>query len=304
LREGFIEEAGLVYHDEYLPMVYKCTVPKEIRIYEYYYLGGLSLMEERNSESLRYYKLVLDDIAFSTFQARVSYNIGLVYFKLTNFSQSLEYVKKASEIYILEDKFEELSDSYNLLGSIYLKLEELAVAEKYLKLGIKLATKHNYPKVKSRILHNLAIIEKRRKEVKKATILLEKSLALKVDSDDKVITAVELFEILLKNKNYQKVACILDKLEQESNKISSKNYHKLLIIRGRVNLHFGKLEMYIKDFDVALKYFFEHEMWNYIGMYSEEYADNLFKHKKYKKAGEVYKLKILSQKKGENTHEK
>lgn len=300
LKRGKLEEAESVYKNEYLPLVKNCLIPEEIVTYEYYYLGGLCLIEERNLESLRYYRLVLESTKNTSFQARIYYNIGLSYFKLNNFDQALKYVKKASEMYLLENKLEELADSYNLIGSIYIKLEELTLAIKYLDFGAKIAQEHNYTKIESRILHNLAILNKRKRQLKRATMLLDQSLSLKADNNDKIITTIELIEILLNNDREQEAIYHLGIIEKNSNKLSPINYHKFLLVRGRVNLRLGNVKEYIKDYDSALKFFFEQKLWKYINMYYEDYADNLFKNKRYKKAGEVYKLTLLSRKKEEN----
>ncbi|WP_249260770.1 tetratricopeptide repeat protein [Virgibacillus pantothenticus] len=297
LRKGLIEEAKSTYENEYLPMIKNCSVPKEVLTYEYYYLGGRNLLDENPLESLRYYKIVLNNTDSPSFKGIINYNIGLSYFKVNKLEESLTYIKKASESYLLENKQKELADTFNLMGTVYIKKEELSVASKYLELGLKIAQQYEYTSVKSRILHNLAIINKRNEELSSAINLLEKSLSLKVDINNIIITAIELIEVLIIKKEVRKAQHYINKIEQDINKLSPINFHKFLLIRGKVYLKTGNLEQYIKDYDAALDFFLEKEIWKYIKLYTEEYGDTLFKYRKYKKASEVYKLTLLSKRK-------
>ncbi|MFD2043103.1 tetratricopeptide repeat protein [Ornithinibacillus salinisoli] len=299
LKCNLVNDALHSYKNEFLPLIKKLKIPDEIERVQYYFLGGICYFEENYSDSLVYYRRLFDYYNNPSIEGMIDYNIGLVLYKLNLLTDSIESTKKAAEQYFLDKKWGKLGEAYNLIGSIYLKMEELKRAEKYFKLSLVISQNNSLSLLESRTLHNLAIIHKRENNSEKAIQLLTKSIEIKkkLNGNDIVLSYTLLIEVLLNNSELDKASAYIEDIDQIISKLTTINYYQFIIVKGKYMLEIGDFDQCQHYFEEAVGYFLKHQLWKYINLYAEEYGNILFNHRKYKRSSEIYKLKIISEKK-------
>lgn len=142
--------------------------------------GKIEKSTAYSNEALIYYESLSDEIGI----ANVKYTIAGVHYKTNNYHLGLIYFVDALKIYKKHDDFFNQSRAEKSIGTIYEYIGDDVNAFSFYKRAIKNAKLINDTNLESNVYNNLSGLLLKAKKYRYAMDLIEKSIALKIESKD------------------------------------------------------------------------------------------------------------------------
>ncbi len=280
------EAFGKYYRDKILPIIDHDTLDDLIPPIQekYVYISGLyHYMNKNYKDSIQFFDSVLKMNENPSLSARLSFNIALAYFRIHNYTKSFKYARESKDYYLNLNNWEKTAECYNLIGVLYKLKGDFVESEIFLYKGLHiLGDGHN--RIKTKLLHNLALIHKDKGQHNVALEVINNCLFLKekYDSGDLFISYRAKLNILLDLKDENSLVKNIE-LTRTTCKSQSDKFH-LKVIEGKLYLlqsHYSNYEKYIQE---CIDYYFEHERWKCLNDIAEELSEYYAERKQYKKA--------------------
>ncbi|WP_343231650.1 helix-turn-helix transcriptional regulator [Tissierella simiarum] len=256
----------------------------------YFYLKGkLNYYNKDYIDSYYNYTIQLLYITNNISKANTFYEIAITLCCIGELNNSVYYAEKALNIYLKELKWEDLSLTYNLIGFIYYKNNEIILAQGYYNKSLKIAKKFGLKNIQAEIYYNLALIHKLHKNYDEALKSLYKSLEISNKSNT-ILKKIYfcIIQVYIESN-------VIDKAE-----IKLKQVYKLQIDeRDDYILKLLEAEIFLLKYDYiyhekyieeSLKFFYRNNDWEIVKKICLKLSEYYANSRKYKKACNYYKI--------------
>lgn len=270
----------------------KLDDPVLLAFYDYYY-GLYHFQHNHIQQSLKhYYRLVAhtqDELEKGLF----FYNISLLHKQNREYYKAIEVAKECLDVFQHKLEWNQLGETYNIIGVIHWDMNECETAMEYLLKGEKIVSMTNNEKLKSRIQHNCGLINKQLGDYEAAIYYFRKSIETKVANGDMhniVLPYRSLIGSLIDRGKIDEAKIVLDHARQHCQTKQDQHYLKELEAfifekEGR----FKEFESGMNDLIQELEESACH--YKLKGLY-ERLGDYYYKNRKYKLAAYYMKKEI------------
>lgn len=281
-----------IFEKEVLPLLDEKNIDDlniELKEIYYYINGTICYFRGDYKLSYQYFIKQLPLIHDNFMEARVNFNISLCLFNINDIVQAINYAKVAQNYYISNRIWSKIAETDNLLGVLYLRLNEFNESIRHLNNALELSEKFGIYKLEPIILHNFGLIEQRKGNLDKALSYLNKSLNIKKKENiDVLITYISILEIHLVNNSLEIATEELNEAKKYC-KNNIDNYH-LKVLEAKINLKKGEYDIYEKYMKDSINYYYNNKKWKYLQETTEEFALYYQLQKKYSYSSLYYKL--------------
>ncbi|WP_102275102.1 helix-turn-helix transcriptional regulator [Cytobacillus massiliigabonensis] len=264
---------------------------KIVKVY-FYYLGLKAFNLCDLNTSYYYFKKLVSIHSDTVYIAPYKYNLALISKKKFNYFEAINFAKESLEVYIDEQSWEEMGNTYNFIGVIYWEQKNLVEALIYLKKAEKICEINNNKNLEARVFHNLGLVYKSQGEFKDADIYFNKSIEIKKSIKlNPLISYRALIDLHLKDNNIN-----LATVELDNAKLFIKDdtdYYLIQALHSELLEHKEKLNESIVVLLECITFFEKQKDSYHLKRLYRRLGDKYFLYKKYKHAASYYKKHIL-----------
>ncbi|MFQ3545076.1 tetratricopeptide repeat protein [Halobacillus rhizosphaerae] len=289
-KKGQLRQADQLYEDfllHYLTGEDPAAFPRLIKEAYYYFFGLHYYRSEDYDHSLQNYHSYLKVAVSLPVKAAIHFNIALLLKAKDHYERAIDYCSQALYYYEVLQQPKDQSMTYNLMGTIYKRLEDFEQAMNYLNQGEELALEAEDLSLTAQIYHNKAILLRKQNHEAQALTYLEKTLSLKLQlNKNPSITYHALC------KNYlalDKPGEALQAFQQAKLHVTHEvDYYKLL----DAFLDYYKLtrqhDLYVESLEECIDFFEQREQMEFLKPLYKKLAQHYYEAGKYKRSSEFY----------------
>ena len=266
-------------------------------LHKYFYVSGLYYFFEREwSESLFFFKELLQISNDPLLKAKVSYNISLVSYNLFDYEEALQFAKEAKVMYLNLHRWEETGDCYNLIAVLLRENELFEESEIYLYKGLNIIGKDSNI-TRAKLHHNLALIKYNQGDYKEALEKIDTSIHIKeqTERNDLFISHRTRLNIFLKMEDTLSLKREL-KIAQKHVQTSMDKAH-FLFIKAQMHYLLEEFTYYEDSMKICVENYLLHKNWKNLKLAAEHYSTYLGEKKRYKQAFHYQKICTFALKK-------
>lgn len=289
-----IQKAKKHFDEEFLQLVDEERIhelPSDIQEAYYYFKGVYGYYTGDYMESYHFYHELLTK-QDSHSKANTLFNITLLLLKNYEYKKAVLFAKKALVSFKNQRRWRDVAALYNIIGVIHWETNDLNFAKNFLMKALKIANRHNYNFLKSKVYHNLGLIYKSKLNYRLAYHSFNKSLELKKEHnyENIHITYRSILQLLLENGKKDDVPRILQHAYEYS--FTRDETCHLQVIEAKLNHINNNVDKYERNMIDAITYFEKNHVWKHVYTYAEELANYFHEDRQYKQAS-VYFRKAL-----------
>lgn len=218
--------------------------------------------------------------------------MSLINYKKKQNYEAISNARKALSIYLFNHDWQRLAPIYNLLGVLFWQKKNYSDALNYLKKAEEVATLKNLDSVKEQVFHNFGLIYKDRKKYDLAIKYLKKAINLKISNNrTNIITSYySLIDCLLSQENLKDAKNLLTEAYAYCN--SEKDYHLLNTLKALISRIEGEYKSFLETLKNSIDFFEKQNDYIQLKELHEVLAEFYYQNRKYKLASQHYKKQL------------